>query len=358
MIKVPLVIFFIFPPEIREKNWKTYHHTIHSKVTPFQKIWDVTQYVVLFCQYMNDEWCFRPWFCTVRLYWVQYNLGKWDEFYYESCPWHRITHSTCWPAVQHTITDYGCPLLLHDVWITLNHIMFLITLLYYSSTIKKIWWDTIDFQTTFDWNILFKTKRIGRGIMPHDPPWSTCKIWIKCPGKILTRIYNKHSLTTQETCTMKNRQLPTLTITTYKLSVATSGISVVWIKRRLVKSVKWKASTGNLTKILLHEELVSYVKIKNNNFLENLKLLVNIGKLMQSLVNTFFHILSKFGVRYLQEITTALLDLMYKLTIHTSLKGFPIYLTQGRPRNCKVTQITKCLSLLFDYISVLLLLFC
>ena len=29
--------------------------------------------------------CFRPRFCTVRLYWVGDNLGEWDEFCYESC---------------------------------------------------------------------------------------------------------------------------------------------------------------------------------------------------------------------------------------------------------------------------------
>ena len=47
-----------------------------------------------------NEWCFRPQFCTARLYWVGDNLGEWDKFCYESCPWRRIDHSTCWPAVQ------------------------------------------------------------------------------------------------------------------------------------------------------------------------------------------------------------------------------------------------------------------
>ena len=44
-----------------------------------------------------NEWCFRPWFCTVRL---RDNLGEWDEFCYESCLWCRIDRSTCWPVVQ------------------------------------------------------------------------------------------------------------------------------------------------------------------------------------------------------------------------------------------------------------------
>ena len=35
----------------------------------------------------------------LRLYWAGDNLGKWDEFCHESCPWHRIDRSTCWPAV-------------------------------------------------------------------------------------------------------------------------------------------------------------------------------------------------------------------------------------------------------------------
>ena len=39
---------------------------------------------------ITNGWCFRPQSCTVRLYWADDNLGYWDEFYYESCPWCRI----------------------------------------------------------------------------------------------------------------------------------------------------------------------------------------------------------------------------------------------------------------------------
>ena len=41
---------------------------------------------------------------TVRIYWAEDNLGEWDEFCYESCPWRRIDHSTCWPVVQRATT--------------------------------------------------------------------------------------------------------------------------------------------------------------------------------------------------------------------------------------------------------------
>ena len=34
-----------------------------------------------------NEWCFRPRFCTVRLYWGGDILFEWDQFCYESCPW-------------------------------------------------------------------------------------------------------------------------------------------------------------------------------------------------------------------------------------------------------------------------------
>ena len=48
---------------------------------------------LLGCAIMNN-WCFRPRFCTVKLYWAGGNL-RW--FCYESCPW---AVSTCWPVVQ------------------------------------------------------------------------------------------------------------------------------------------------------------------------------------------------------------------------------------------------------------------
>ena len=50
----------------------------------------------------NNEWCSRPGFRTVRLYWARNNPGYWDEFWYEWWPGCRINHSTCWPAVQPT----------------------------------------------------------------------------------------------------------------------------------------------------------------------------------------------------------------------------------------------------------------
>ena len=37
----------------------------------------------------QNEWCFRPQFCSVKLYWAGNNLGEWDEFCYESCPWRK-----------------------------------------------------------------------------------------------------------------------------------------------------------------------------------------------------------------------------------------------------------------------------
>ena len=62
------------------------------------------------CEKMRNDWCFRPWFCTVRLYWARDNLGEWDEFCYESCPCYRIHCSTCWPAVQCATTLPQTPL--------------------------------------------------------------------------------------------------------------------------------------------------------------------------------------------------------------------------------------------------------
>ena len=65
------------------------------------------------CAYFDDssvsrwkksDWCLRPWFCTVRLYWAWDNLGEWDEFCYESYLWYRIDYSTFWPVVQRTTT--------------------------------------------------------------------------------------------------------------------------------------------------------------------------------------------------------------------------------------------------------------
>ena len=54
----------------------------------------------IWTSHTHNDWCFRPRFYTVRLYWAGDNLGEWDESCYESCPWCRIDHSTCWPVVQ------------------------------------------------------------------------------------------------------------------------------------------------------------------------------------------------------------------------------------------------------------------
>ena len=51
-----------------------------------------------------------PHFCMVRVYWAGDNLGKWDEFWYETCPRCMINHSTCWSAVQWTTTVPRLPL--------------------------------------------------------------------------------------------------------------------------------------------------------------------------------------------------------------------------------------------------------
>ena len=56
-----------------------------------------------------NEWCFRPRFCTVRLYWTGDNLGWWDEFYDESYPWCK---SIARPVDQQSSSlplCYGCP---------------------------------------------------------------------------------------------------------------------------------------------------------------------------------------------------------------------------------------------------------
>ena len=53
---------------------------------------------------LHNDWCFRPWFCTLQLYWARDNLGKWDECCYGSCPWCRIDCSTRWPVVQSITT--------------------------------------------------------------------------------------------------------------------------------------------------------------------------------------------------------------------------------------------------------------
>ena len=53
----------------------------------------------------GNDWCFRPWFCTVRLSWIGDNLGEWDEFYVASCPNHRIDRPVVFSALP---LHHGC----------------------------------------------------------------------------------------------------------------------------------------------------------------------------------------------------------------------------------------------------------
>ena len=57
-----------------------------------------------------NEWCFRPWYCSVRLCWTRDNLGKWDESWYETCHRFRVHRSTTWSVAQHVTI---VPRLLH-----------------------------------------------------------------------------------------------------------------------------------------------------------------------------------------------------------------------------------------------------
>ena len=54
-------------------------------------------------EWMN-EWCFRSRLYTVRIIWAVDHLGKWDEFWYESCPRCRRYCLACWSAVQFATT--------------------------------------------------------------------------------------------------------------------------------------------------------------------------------------------------------------------------------------------------------------
>ena len=57
----------------------------------------------------ENDWCFRPQLCTVRLNCTGDNLGEWDEFCYKTCPRCRINRSTCWPAVRHITIELQIP---------------------------------------------------------------------------------------------------------------------------------------------------------------------------------------------------------------------------------------------------------
>ena len=77
------------------------------------------QRTITSCSMKNEmkwnDWCFRPRFFTVRLYWAGDNLGEWDGFCYKSCPWRRTDRLTCWPVVQHATTVPRMPPLISTI---------------------------------------------------------------------------------------------------------------------------------------------------------------------------------------------------------------------------------------------------
>ena len=60
------------------------------------------------------------------IYWAEENLGEWDECCYETCPWCRIDHSTCWPAVHHATTELRMPL--YEEYIHVHLLLFIMPL--------------------------------------------------------------------------------------------------------------------------------------------------------------------------------------------------------------------------------------
>ena len=94
---------------VRVLLYETYHACLVSNLLqifqfrPHDNMYSCQNSPGIHIQGMN-EWCFRPRFCTVRLYWAGDNLGEWDEFCYEPCPWCRIKRSTCWSAVHRATT--------------------------------------------------------------------------------------------------------------------------------------------------------------------------------------------------------------------------------------------------------------
>ena len=55
-----------------------------------------------------NDWCFRPWFCTVWLYWARDNMGEWDEFLLWIIPLAQdrsLDLLTSSPALYHCTTD-------------------------------------------------------------------------------------------------------------------------------------------------------------------------------------------------------------------------------------------------------------
>ena len=58
----------------------------------------------LFNEWMNEWMIGVLGHDSAPLYCAGDNLGEYDEFCYESCPWCRIDRSTFWPAVQRATT--------------------------------------------------------------------------------------------------------------------------------------------------------------------------------------------------------------------------------------------------------------
>ena len=54
--------------------------------------------LTLFTEWMNSVLGHDS--ALLNLYWAGVNLGEWDEFCYEACPWRRIDRSSCRPAIQ------------------------------------------------------------------------------------------------------------------------------------------------------------------------------------------------------------------------------------------------------------------
>ena len=70
-----------------------------------------------------NERCFSPQFCTVMPHWVRDNLGRWDEFWNESCPRCRIDPNMCTLSNRYIVTwairNIGT--LWHGYIVTLGH---------------------------------------------------------------------------------------------------------------------------------------------------------------------------------------------------------------------------------------------
>ena len=77
----PLLVYSIFLPRIQGSSVRDISYMV---------------YVLLYVLYMYRV--------LLRLYWAGDNLGAWNEFCYESCPWCRFDHSTCWLVVQRATT--------------------------------------------------------------------------------------------------------------------------------------------------------------------------------------------------------------------------------------------------------------